>query len=174
VGAADSRGSVYNANGLDVGALIKIKKEGGSVIDWADAEHGDREAVVSMDCDLWLPAARPDVIDEHNCDQLKARIVIQGANIPCTDAAETQLHHRGVLCVPDFICNAGGVICAAMEYQGGTETQAFEVIEDKIRRNTHAVLKEMRATGQRPRDAAVALATRRVREAMELSRWAVF
>ena len=174
VGAADSRGSIYNPNGLNVDALIELKRQGGSVIDWADAQHHDLDAVVGMDCDLWLPAARPDVIDEHNCDQLKARIILQGANIPCTDAAETRLHERGVLAIPDFICNAGGVICAAVEYQGGTQAGAFDTIEDKVRRNTRAVLTEVRATGQRPRDAATSIATQRVKEAMELSRWAVF
>ncbi len=174
VGAADSRGSVYNANGLDVAALIKLKQDGGSVIDCAEAEHHDREAVVGLECDLWLPAARPDVIDEHNCDQIKARIILQGANIPCTDAAETRLHSRGVLCIPDFICNAGGVICAAVEYQGGTEVQAFGAIQDKILRNTRAVLEKARRSGQRPRNAAEALARQRVQEAMALSRWSVF
>ncbi len=174
VGAADSRGAIYNANGLDVGALIELKRQGGSVIDCADAEHSDRDGVIGMDCDLWLPAARPDVITEHNCDQLKAKVILQGANIPCTDAAETRLHQRGVLSVPDFICNAGGVICAAVEYQGGTERQAFDTIADKVRRNTGDVLKKARATGQRPRNAAVALAEARVREVMALSRWAVF
>jgi len=110
----------------------------------------------------------------RNCDQLKARIVLQGANIPCTDAAETRLHERGVLSIPDFICNAGGVICAAVEYQGGTQSTAFDAIQDKVRHNTRAVLTEVRATGHRPRNAAVAIATQRVKEAMELSRWSVF
>ena len=114
------------------------------------------------------------MITENNCDQLKARIVLQGANIPCTDAAETRLHDRGVLSVPDFICNAGGVICAAVEYQGGTETLAFDTIADKVSRNTRAVLEQARSAGQRPRDAAVALAKQRVEEAMALSRWTVF
>ena len=66
--------------------------------------------------------------------------MVQGANIPVTADAERQLHEKGVLIVPDFIANAGGVICAAMEYQGASESAVFAAIEEKIRRNTEQVL----------------------------------
>jgi len=68
--------------------------------------------------------------------------------------------------VPDFVANAGGVICAAMEYAGTTQSVAFATVEEKIRANTGAVLAEANAKGLLPRAAAVALATRRVRQAM--------
>ena len=87
-----------------------------------------------------MPAARPDVIDETNALRLQCKVIIQGANIPCTPQAERILHGRGILSVPDFVANAGGVICASVEYHGGTQKQAFETIEEKIRENTHAVL----------------------------------
>jgi glutamate dehydrogenase (NAD(P)+) len=76
--------------------------------------------------------------------------------------------------MPDFIVNAGGVICAAMEYAGTTEAAAFQAIEEKLRRNTEAVLDmsiEQRVT---PREAAVRLATERVRQAMSCRRWSIF
>ena len=66
----------------------------------------------------------------------KTRLVAQGANIPCTAEAEAMLHARGMLVLPDFIANAGGVICAATEYHGGTEAAAFAAIAEKIGRNT--------------------------------------
>ena len=59
--------------------------------------------------------------------------MLEGANIPVTLEAEARLHERGVLCVPDFIANAGGVICAAVEYQGGGQRLAFDTIEEKLR-----------------------------------------
>ena len=96
--------------------------------------------------------------------------MLSGANIPVTAEAERILHERGVLVVPDFIANAGGVICAAVEYQRGTRRQAFDAIEEKIRRNTAVVLEEAAASGESPRDAAIAMATRRVRRAMRLRR----
>ena len=116
-------------------------------------------------------AARPDVIREDNVERLKAKLVVQGANIPVTAGAEAALHARGVLSIPDFIANAGGVICGAVEYRGGTQDEAFRVIEEKIRANTQQVLEEAGMSGQEPRAAAVALAERRVRKAMSYGRW---
>ena len=73
------------------------------------------------------------------------------------------MHKRGILTVPDFIANAGGVICAAIEYRGGTQHAAFEYIDERIRTNTRLVLEESRKNAAPPRQAALALAERRVR-----------
>jgi hypothetical protein len=78
-----------------------------------------------------IPAARPDVIHADNVARLRTRILAEGANIPCSAEAEQALAARGVLVLPDFIANAGGVICAAIEYRGGTETAALAYIEEK-------------------------------------------
>jgi glutamate dehydrogenase (NAD(P)+) len=174
VGAADSRGTIYNPAGLDCQTLIGLKDEGASVADCRDGESLPREAIVGLPCDIWIPAARPDVVDETNVDRLQARLVVQGANIPLTAEAERRLHARGVLTVPDFIANAGGVICAAMELRGATESAALEAIEEKIRRNTRLVLADARERRIPPRQAAVAMAEGRVREAMGLRRFSLF
>jgi glutamate dehydrogenase (NAD(P)+) len=97
--------------------------------------------------------------------RLRAKLVLQGANIPATAVAEEMMHARGVLSVPDFIANAGGVICAAVEYHGGTQAQAFAVIEEKIRGNTSTVLEIARDQKVLPRTAAIDLARARVMEA---------
>ena len=136
VGAADSQGSVYDPDGLDVNKLIRLKEAGKSVVDYPEGEKFDRDAIVGFDCDIWIPAARPDVVNENNMDRLKAKLVVEGANIPLTPGAEKYLHEQGVLCVPDFIANSGGVICAAMEYRGKIESEAIEVIEKMVRSNT--------------------------------------
>ena len=133
VGAADSQGSVYDADGLDVNKLIRLKDAGKSVVDYPDAEKLDRDAIVGFDCDIWIPAARPDVVNEDNMHLLKAKLVVEGANIPITPGAEKHLYDQGVICIPDFIANAGGVICAAMEYRGKIESEAIQIIQDKIR-----------------------------------------
>ncbi len=124
-----------------------------------------------MDCEIWIPAARPDVVTRENVDRLSTRLVLQGANIPFSPEAEQVLHERGVLVVPDFIANAGGVICAAVEYHGGDERLALDTIERKIRANVEVVLEQARASGQPPRAAAVALARERVQRASALRRW---
>jgi glutamate dehydrogenase/leucine dehydrogenase len=95
----------------------------------------------------------------------------QGANIPCTPDAEKTLHETGVLVIPDFIANAGGVICAATEFHGGTERTAFDQIDERIRTNTRLVLEDSRQRKILPRAAAVALAERRVRDATATRRW---
>jgi glutamate dehydrogenase (NAD(P)+) len=173
VGAADSQGATYNPDGLDVQALIEIKAQGRSVAEYPYGERLDRDSVLGLECDIWVPAARPDVIHEDNAPLLKARLVLEGANIPVTPAAERHLHERGVLCVPDFIANAGGVICAAMEYRGATEAMALAAIEEKLRHNTRQVLEQADREGILPREAAVRLAVDRVQRAMGFRRWSL-
>jgi glutamate dehydrogenase (NAD(P)+) len=99
---------------------------------------------------------------------------LQGANIPFTAGAERLLHQRGVLVVPDFIANAGGVICAALEYRGATQSAAFAAIAEKVGANTEAVLAAARAKGIPPREAALELAVERVKKAMSLRRFSIF
>lgn len=119
-----------------------------------------------MDCDILIPAATPDVIHSGNAGAIAARLILQGANIPATREAEEALHRRGILIVPDFIANAGGVIMAAMEYAGKSEQEAFAAIGSQIRRNTGLVLEKAAEGKILPRAAAVELATERVRHAM--------
>jgi glutamate dehydrogenase (NAD(P)+) len=171
VAAADSMGTVHDPAGLNVDALIELKAAGANVVDYPSGERLDRDAIVGIDCDIWIPAARPDVIRADNVSQVKARLIVQGANIGVTPAALAQLHERGVLCVPDFISNAGGVICASVEYHGGTQTQAFQAIEEKIRTNTAEVLARAAAQQCAPHEAAIAMARERVVSAMQLGRW---
>jgi len=174
VGACDSVGSVYNPKGIDLDQLMELKVAGKSIVEYSDGRKGERDAVIDMECDIWIPAARPDVIDEDNVARLKTRLVVEGANIPITHAAEKILHQRGILCLPDFIANAGGVICAAMEYKGATQAAAFEAIEEKLRRNTRQILDAVREQQILPRDAALDLALKRVRTAVGFRRWAIF
>jgi glutamate dehydrogenase (NAD(P)+) len=174
VAAADSQGAVHHADGLDVEELIRLKDAGKSVVDYPRGDKSDREQIIDCDCDIWIPAARPDVINEDNVRRLKAKLVVQGANIPLTYAAEKILHDQGVICIPDFIANPGGVICAAMEYQGATQSQVFEAIAERVRHNTRLVLEESRTKRIMPRDAALELAVGRVKKAMTTRRWSIY
>lgn len=171
VAAADSQAMVENQNGIDLDALLKVKAEEGTVSALSGADVMDRDAIVGVDCDIWIPAARPDVLTADNAGRLKAKLVLQGANIPATPEAEDILHRNGVLSVPDFIANAGGVISASVEYRGGVESDAFSEIESKIRRNTTEVLARARDKQVQPRRAAAALARARLDEAMGYGRW---
>ena len=174
VAAADSHAGVHDPQGLDLNALIELKQAGKSIVDFTGGTIIGRDAVIDVECDIWIPAARPDVIHADNVNRLNTRLVIEGANIPFTHDAEKILHEKGILCVPDFIANAGGVICAAMEYQGASQAAAFSSIEEKLRRNTEMVLSASRSQGILPREAAMDLALLRVKKAMSFRRWSLF
>jgi glutamate dehydrogenase/leucine dehydrogenase len=170
IAACDSHGTIYNPKGIDVPRLIALKDSGRNVTEYPEGEKLDADAVIDVECEIWIPAARPDVIRKDNVHRLKTKLVPEGANIPFTPEAERMLHEKNVLILPDFIANAGGVICASVEYHGGTQTQAFHTIEEKIRANTERVLACAQKSGLLPRQAAVELADRRVRKAMEYRR----
>jgi glutamate dehydrogenase/leucine dehydrogenase len=171
VAASDSRATITDPEGLDIAPLISLKQEGQPLSAYGRATVSGRDAIVGVPCDIWIPAARPDVLRTENVDQLDAKLLLQGANIPATADAERRLHERGILSIPDFIANAGGVICAAVEYRGGTQSDAFNEIAEKITANTRATLELASAESLLPREAAARLARQRVEQAMALRRW---
>ena len=171
VAASDSRGTVASPEGLDIPDLISLKEAGKSVVDLPGGDRKTWEAIIDVPCDIWIPAARPDVLNKGNAARLNARIVAEGANIPCTPEAEAMLEARGVLILPDFVVNAGGVICAAAEYHGGSETTAFAAIDEKIRRNITSLIEKSRRERISMREAAIGLAKERIRNAQRTRRW---
>jgi glutamate dehydrogenase (NAD(P)+) len=170
VAASDSRGAIHDPAGLRVDALMAHKRAGRPLTDFPGSRAIGREALVGVPCEIWIPAARPDTLTAENVGGLQAKLVIQGANIPATDPAERWMHAHRVLSIPDFIANAGGVICAAIEYHGGTQAQALATIEERIRANTRETLERARTDGVLPREAATRMACARVREAMRYRR----
>jgi glutamate dehydrogenase (NAD(P)+) len=121
-----------------------------------------------------MPAARPDVICAGNADRLTAQLVLQGANVPFTGEAERMLHNRGVSVAPDFVANAGGVICAAMEYQGATQAAAFAAIAEKVGANCAEILQAAHERKVLPSAPATTPAMVRVTEATRCQRFGVF
>lgn len=174
VAASDARGATHDPGGLDVAALIEHKRSGKGVADYPAGKRLERDALIDVECEIWVPAARPDAIREDNVGRLRAKLVVSGANISTTPGAERVMHERGVLSVPDFIANAGGVICASVEYHGGSQAQALASIEEKIRLNTEIVIERSTQRGILPRQAAVDLAVERVKRAMGYRRWSIF
>lgn len=166
VAASDSKGTIYDSDGIPVADLAEAKSRSGSVTTYAKGKKMEKADLFGLPCDILIPAARPDCIHKGNAESIQAKLILQGANIPATPEAETILHQRGIINVPDFIANAGGVTCASVEYHGGNEAQAFQDISQKIRRNTEEVLKRSHREGIEPRKAAVDLASERVRHAM--------
>lgn len=169
VAASDTKGTIHNPNGLDVKALIETKDSTGSVINHKKGSVSKPEEIFSIDCEILIPAATPDVIHKDNVQGIKAKMVLQGANIPATKEAEEILHKRGIIAVPDFIANAGGVIMAAMEYAKKTEKEAFEAISHRIKTNTKLILEKSKKENLLPRQVAEEIAKERVLKAMQNS-----
>jgi glutamate dehydrogenase (NAD(P)+) len=171
VGASDRRGAIYNARGLDIERLTHLREQRLGVSAYADGEALGPDALLSAPCDIFIPAARPDVLRADNVDRLDCRLVVEGANIPATAEAERRLFERGIVAAPDFIANAGGVICAAVEYAGGDATAAFAAIEEKIGRNMRVIVARADAAGVSLRDAATTLVEERLRKMIATRRF---
>ncbi len=168
VAVSDSKGVIYSPEGLNTDELIKIKKETGSVVNYKDGKVLPNEKIFTLPVDTLIPAALPDVINEKNVNDIKAKIIVEGANIPMRENIENMLHKKGVLIVPDFVANVGGVISSYAESKGYNPKRMFDTVEKKIIENTKFVLDRARKQNVKPRDAALEIAKERVRTAMSM------
>lgn len=167
VAVSDSKGVIYNPNGINFTELEKVKKEKRTVTAYSPGEVLPNKKIFELPVDVIIPAALPDVITRENVERIQAKIVSEGANIPTTPEMEEILHRRGVLVVPDFIANGGGVISSYAEYRGKKAEEMFRLVENKITANTKKILKRAKKDGVKPRDAAESIAKERVLKAME-------
>jgi len=170
VGVSDSGGARVDPAGFDLDALLAHKRGGASVADFPGGRAATAEELLATPCEVWIPAARPDVIRADNARSMQTRVVAQGANIPASAEAERLLAENGVLVIPDFVANAGGVICAAVEYHNGSQSQAEATIVEKIRHNVREVLERAAAERRLPREVAGDIARERVVRAMSYRR----
>jgi len=166
VAVSDSRGCVYSPSGLDFRTVSEVKAKTGSVINCRGAKCAACTDLFELPVDILIPAAVPDSINHANMDKIKAKLIVEGANIPATPEVEQHLHERRILVVPDIVANAGGVISSYAEYRGESKAQMVSLVESKQRKNTKLVLKRAADANIKPRDAAMKIAVERVREAM--------
>lgn len=170
IAVSDILGATWNPDGLDVPELLRHRQAGGAVAGFAGGRPVPRDTILGLDCEILVPAAQPDVLTTENAGKVSAQVIIEGANIPVTREAEAELHDRGVLCIPDVIANAGGVICAAAEYRGAGHLEAFAEIEEKVRDTTAELLDRTRHSALMPREAATGMAAERLGKAISLRR----
>jgi len=164
VGVSDSKGCIYVPGGIDVKKLEDVKKKTGSVIGYTGGKFLPIDDIFELPVDILIPAALGDVINKTNANSIKSKIIVEGANIPTTSEAEDILHRRGILVVPDFVANAGGVISSYAEYKGYKAKKAFSLIGEKIKRNVKIVLDRAKEMQVNPRVAALEIAKERVRK----------
>ena len=102
VGVSDSSGAIYNPNGINFEELARIKKEKGKISEYENAEKLKSENIFKLNADVIIPAAVPDSINENNWREIKAKIIVCGANIPMSQDIEEKLYEKGILIVPDL------------------------------------------------------------------------
>lgn len=174
VGAGDVRGACYRPEGLDVAALSAWIRDGNLPAEFPEAEGLDADSLVTLPCDVLIPAATGEVIHSGNAHGVRAKIIVEAANHPVTSAAEAILARRGVTIVPDILANAGGVIVSYFEWTQNIQQfrWAESRVNEELRERLLLAYREVRDTakerGVTLRDAAFAIAVARVAQAIRL------
>jgi glutamate dehydrogenase/leucine dehydrogenase len=116
VGVSDSRGCMYNKNGLDVPKLMMHKDSTGAVAGFPGAESISAAELLALECEILIPAALENAVHIENAGRVRAKIIAEAANGPLTPEADTILEDKGSFIIPDILCNAGGVTVSYFEW----------------------------------------------------------
>jgi glutamate dehydrogenase (NAD(P)+) len=116
VAVSDKSGGVTDPKGLDIARLVQHVKQGRLLSEFKEADHITNDQLLTLDCDVLVPAALENVISSHNAHEIKARIICEGANGPTTAGADRILDEKGVFVIPDILANAGGVTVSYFEW----------------------------------------------------------
>ena len=165
VAVSDSKGCIYNPEGLEYEKLLAVKTETGSVINYRPGNVLENRELFELAVDILVPAALPDVINADNVDHVKAKLVVEAANLPVRPEIEKILSGRGVMVVPDILANAGGVISSYAEYRGYNPKRMLELVQRKIRLNTVKVIETALNKEVGLRDASMNIAKERITKA---------
>lgn len=167
IAVSDSGGTIYNKDGLNVAELTKTKEAKESVVNYSQGKKLERESIYTLPADILIPAGPADVINEENIGEVKVKMIIEGANIPIQQKFEKALYRRGIIIIPDIVANSGGVISSYAEYKGYGPRTMFKLIEDKITATTKKVLTLAKEKNIDNREAAIEIARKKVRLAMQ-------
>jgi glutamate dehydrogenase (NAD(P)+) len=178
VAVSDSKGGIYDAGGLDLEAVSAHKRDTGSVIEFGQGSHEITNAeLLALDVDVLIPAALEGVLTQENAGEVRARIVAELANGPTTPEADRILVEQGVYCIPDFLCNAGGVTVSYFEqvqnaygYYWDAE-MVYQRLDQKMTAAFEAVHQVAQHYAVHNRLAAYVVAVARVAEACRLRGW---
>jgi len=176
VAISSVEGAVYDPQGLDIDRLLALKEK------WGDAaiqKYGKGEQIplgkeLEVAADILIPGATGDQITEKNMKNVKAKLIVEGANFPTSAAAQKYFHEKGIVLVPDFVANAGAVMGAgkAMDNRYSCDIlepqEVYDTVKRKMWKNVAMVLDESKRSKRLPREVAEAISQERVRKAMEL------
>ncbi len=171
IAISDVEGGIYNPKGLDPAKVSLALEESGSVVGFKDADKITNQELLAVDCDVLVPAALENQIDEDNADKIRAQVILEAANAPTTPQADKILEGKGIFIIPDILANAGGVTVSYFEWVQGL--QAYFWTEREVNLKLRDIMqkafdKVYRICGKRKvtmRKAAYILAIERVAEA---------
>lgn len=162
VALADSKTAVFESSGFDRKIIDEFIRKGKKLKDYPHGEKISAQDFWGLAVDILVPASVTDVINDSNKDKIKAKIIVEAANIPMSEKIEDELYKKGILIVPDFVANAGGVISSYAEYRGYNPKKMFATVEAKIKKATALVLKRSLAEDKNPRNVALVIAQERL------------
>jgi glutamate dehydrogenase (NAD(P)+) len=171
VAISDSRGGVFNSRGIDPLKAMRYKERSGTVVGMPGTSRISNDDLLTMKCEILIPAALENVITLNNADQIKAKIVAEAANGPTTPHADEVLARKGILLLPDILANAGGVTVSYFEWVQDlqsffwSESEVNAKLEAVMRRAFHEVHETMRKHRTHMRTGAYVLAVGRVADA---------
>lgn len=166
VALADASGAAYSKNGFDKRVINNLINHRKNISEMLKKNAISEKDFWKVPVDILIPASVTDVINESNKDSIKAKIIVEGGNIPMQENIEEELFKKGIMIVPDFVANAGGVISSYAEYRGYNPKRMFELVERKIVKITKAVLKESLKLKKNPRAVALDIARRKIEKKM--------
>jgi len=179
VAVSDSKGGIYNANGLDPKAVEEFKIKTGSVVNFPGSQPITNEALLELNVDVLLPSALENVITKENAPRVRAKIIGELANGPTTPEADVILHKAGVFVIPDFLCNAGGVTVSYFEQVQNANFDHWKIdyvherLDETMTLAFHKVFEMRREMNVHSRLAAYLVAVSRVADACQARGWAV-
>jgi len=174
IAVSDSMGGIFNKNGLDPGEVLKHKKESGSVTGFSGADDISNSELLTLECDVLIPAALENAITKENAADVKAKVIAETANGPTTPEADEILEDKGIFIIPDILANAGGVTVSYFEWvQNGqnffwSEEEIFDRLRNVMLDSFNAVLEMKKKNGTHMRIAANMLGISRVAQAAKL------
>jgi len=174
VAVSDSKGGIYNKNGLNVDKVLAEKEKSGTVTTYKDAEKITNDEVLTLDVDVLVPAALEQVITKDNAGKIKARIIGEGANGPTTPEADEILYQKGTVVIPDILANSGGVTVSYFEWVQDLERlqwsleQVNKMLEQKMVKAFNDVYEASKKYKTDMRTAALTVAVSRVSQAIKL------
>ncbi|MEM4588964.1 MAG: Glu/Leu/Phe/Val dehydrogenase [Thermoplasmata archaeon] len=178
VAVSDSKGGIYDEKGLDFQKVLQHKEKTGSVINYPGAKNITNEELLELKVDVLIPAALENQITGNNANKIKAKIVLELANGPTTPEADEILYKKGILDIPDFLANAGGVTVSYFEWVQNingfywTLDEVYQRLDQKMTKAFWDVMEAMDKYKIEPRTAAYVVAVKRVADAVKIRGWA--